>query len=499
MEENNHNNFLFTIITVFVAIGLGSFILFFSSVKTALLAIILIVVMAFSYKYPKYSLWFFLLYLPFGGTITYAFGDVVNTIGGMVSYKNSDYAIFHFIKDAFYFPPLIALIFSGQYVPSLYQKYKQIFWAFFALIIVSLLTLFLVNVTQPNQSYEKPFLMGIMGLKILVGYIPLIICGYFLIKNQTNLLQFNRLTSLIIIVCCSLTLIQYLLLIGGVCSGNIGLNKIALDQPTLQARCFVGGSLLYNPDLGLIRLPGTFVSPWQWGWFLIASAFFSYASNMTETVAKWRIINWVAMSFLLITSLFSGQRIALILVPVIFLILLTLTEKNKKLLPLKLGLIFVITLVIVNSLGIVSGRIDDFIARWQYSPPQDFIVNQFQWIMEGKLKLLGNGLGRATSAARRLGKIVLIETFYPRLLYEVGIIGTSAFLALVTVITVTTFKIYKSLQNQSLRYFALCLWVFVLFISYNTYYYPLAVDPISVYYWFTVGILLALPELEKQT
>jgi hypothetical protein len=62
---------------------------------------------------------------------------------------------------------------------------------------------------------------------------------------------------------------------------------------------------------------------------------------------------------------------------------------------------------------------------------------------------------------------------------------------------VTTFKVYKSLENQSLRYFGLCLWVFVLFISYNTYYYPLAVDPVAVYYWFTVGILLKLPELDK--
>jgi hypothetical protein len=356
----------------------------------------------------------------------------------------------------------------------------------------------LVNTSQSSQGYEKPFLMGIIGLKILVGYIPLIICGYFLINNKVNLLRFNRLTSLIIIICCSLALIQYLLLINGVCNGNIGLEKEALDKASLQARCFVGGSLLYNPELGLIRLPGTFVAPWQWGWFLIAGSFFSYASNMTETVFKWRIVNDIAMVLLIITALFSGQRAALILVPTIFLVLLILTEKKKKLLPLKLALIFFITLVLINSLGIVSSRIDNFIGRWQYSPPDQFVINQFQWIIKSELTLLGNGLGRATSAARKLGDIVLIETFYPRLLYEIGIIGTTAFLSLVTIITVTTFKIYKSLQTKSLRHFALCLWVFVLFISYNTFYYPLAVDPVSVYYWFAVGILLALPELEKE-
>ena len=35
----------------------------------------------------------------------------------------------------------------------------------------------------------------------------------------------------------------------------------------------MGGSLLYTPSHGQIRLPGTFVAPWQWGWFLISSAF----------------------------------------------------------------------------------------------------------------------------------------------------------------------------------------------------------------------------------
>ncbi|HEY9601348.1 MAG TPA: hypothetical protein V6C85_07050, partial [Allocoleopsis sp.] len=41
-------------------------------------------------------------------------------------------------------------------------------------------------------------------------------------------------------------------------------------------------------------------------------------------------------------------------------------------------------------------------------------------------------------------------------------------------------------------------WVFVLFISYNTYYYPLDVDPVAVYYWFFAGVTLSLPEIDRQ-
>jgi hypothetical protein len=35
-------------------------------------------------------------------------------------------------------------------------------------------------------------------------------------------------------------------------------------------------------------------------------------------------------------------------------------------------------------------------------------------------------------------------------------------------------------------------------MSYNTYYYPLDVDPVAVYYWFFAGVLLKLPEIDKQ-
>ena len=34
-------------------------------------------------------------------------------------------------------------------------------------------------------------------------------------------------------------------------------------------------------------------------------------------------------------------------------------------------------------------------------------------------------------------------------------------------------------------------------LVYNTYYYPLDVDPVAVYYWFFAGILLKLPEIDK--
>jgi hypothetical protein len=77
-------------------------------------------------------------------------------------------------------------------------------------------------------------------------------------------------------------------------------------------------------------------------------------------------------------------------------------------------------------------------------------------------------------------------------------VGVLAFLAFVTTLTYVTFKAYRSLRDITLRNYGAAFWVFVLFISYNTYYYPLDVDPVAVYYWFFAGVVLKLPVIERE-
>ena len=488
---------IFFIFMAIIMFAVGSTLLIFASLKTAIVGLLIFIFLVFSYKYPHLALWIFLIYLPFGGTVTYGIGNVFQADGGRVIYT-AEYPLFHLIKDAFYLPALVSIVISTRKLQEVNLKYKPVILGCLFFAFACLLTFIFINITQelnPNNS-EKSLLMGILGLKVLLGYIPLIICGYFLIRDKQDLFFLNRLQLSLIIVCCTLAFIQYILLIKGICPGNVNLADIAQDRATLQARCFVGGSLLYNPNLALIRLPGTFVAPWQWGWFLISASFFSYAGFMLEKSRAWQIISWIAIALVIILAILSGQRIAFILVPSILLLLLVITEQAKKWLPLKLGLIGFITFLVISSFELLQQRLDNFIGRWRYSAPPSFIITQFNWLLHDRLYLLGNGLGKATNSARRLGNTILIETWYPKLLYEVGIIGTITFFLLVTILTVVTLRVYQSLQTANFKRFALCLWVFILFISYNTYYYPLAVDPVAVYYWFYAGILLRLPKIE---
>ena len=440
-----------------------------------------------SFKYPEQALYAFLIYLPLGGSITYAIG------GG-------DNPVLQLAKDAFYVPAVIALYQTCKAKSLPFVLPVNLKMPLMLLLGYCLLVLIFVNgLQQFGSKTEKPFLMGILGLKVFLGYVPLIHCAYYLLKTKRDFYFLIRVMTTLVVICCSLGFLQYMFLRTGRCEGTVGSGS-ELFKASIESRCLVGGSLLYSPEQGVIRLPGTFVAPWQWGWYLITSAFTSFATAFCDRKWIWRIIGMVAMALNFLMAVLSGQRIALIIVPIASIALLFVTGQVtnlKRFLPIAIVLGFAIVGAIAAFPDIVKERVDSFSSRWEASPPTDFIAGQFEFVGDA-VGILGRGLGRATNSARAFGETKLIETYYPKVLYELGPIGVLLLLAVVTTLTIATFKAYRKVKDKNLRGAGAALWVFVLFISYNTYYYPLDVDPVAVYYWFMAGVILKLPELDKE-
>ncbi|BAZ67471.1 hypothetical protein NIES4106_22260 [Fischerella sp. NIES-4106] len=481
------------------AIGGGlflGFILFLVvGIKAAVPAVMGIIVMSLAYKYPRQALFAFIFYVPFGGTITYYIGNS---------------PILQLAKDSFYVPALIALWQNcrKQRLPVIIPE--GIKTPLYILLGSCIITLLFVNAGQQfnpppvalfkTPPKEFPIGMGILGLKVFLGYVPLIGCVYYLIRSKRDFLFVSRLQIVLILVACVLGFIQYLLLLTGICEGTRNAEGAALFKASLEARCFFGGSLVYSPSQGMIRLPGTFVAPWQWAWFLISSTFFTFATGFSDPAIIWRIISLASMTSVFINAVISGQRIALALVPVCFVMLLVLTGQIgnlKRFIPIFVGLAILLGIAIVSNPTVVQERMDSFIARWNASPPYEFIVQQFEENWKSVDGLFGSGLGRATNSARAMGPTKLVETYYPKVMYEVGIFGLLGFIGLVTTLTIICFRQYRLVKNRNFRSYGAAMWVFILFISYNTYYYPLDVDPVAVYYWFSAGILLKLPVIDK--
>ena len=354
------------------------------------------------------------------------------------------------------------------------------------------------QITQTNGKW--PIIMAIWGMKLLFGYVPVVACIYYLIRNKEDLVGLLRLQAVLVLVASTLGLMQYGMLVTGICPGTTGVGE-EMFRASLDARCFVGGSLLYAPAVGQIRLPGTFVAPWQWGWFLISASFFSFGTTFSDKSPLWRAIGLVSLVAVMIMAVFSVLRIALVLVPFSLGVLTVLTGQVanlKRFVPIGIVLGLIVFYLAANNPEVVQTRVDSLYTRWTASPPQQFIAEQFDQVWSKQDGIFGEGVGRATNSARSFARTQLIETYHPKLIYELGPLGLIGALAVYTTLTVVTFRVYRQTKDKNLRSYAASMWVFILFISYCPYYYPLDVDPVGVYYWLAAGIVLKIPELERQ-
>lgn len=441
-----------------------------------------------SFKYQRLALYAFIIYVPFAGTVIYALGGN---------------PILQLAKDVFYFPALIGVyqFCKKNRLPIILPR--AIKPPLILLTIIVIVTALVANV--PDQiiggaGNSLPIVMAIWGAKVIFGYVPLVACMYYLIRNKEDLIFILRMQAVLVLVACSLGMIQYLMLRTNICAGTQGIGE-DLFRASLEARCFVGGSLLYSPSVGQIRLPGTFVAPWQWGWFLISGAFFSFGTTFSDESPLWRGVGLVSLVAVIIMALVSGQRIALVLVPFSIGLLTILTGQVanlKRFLPIGIALGLILTYLAFNNPQVIETRVASLLSRWEASPPQQFITEQFEQVWKEQEGIFGQGVGRATNSARKFGKTTLLETYHPKIIFELGPLGLIAVLALYTTLTVVTFKVYRNTKDKNLRSYAASMWVFIFFISYSPYYYPLDVDPVAVYYWLAAGIVLKIPELERQ-
>ncbi|CCH93257.1 Similar to tr/Q8YNW9/Q8YNW9 [Microcystis aeruginosa PCC 9432] len=494
-------------ICVAILIGLPLSLLFDPKIGAVVsLALILGV---FSFSYPRTALWTFIIYVPFTGTIVYWLG------GGL---------ILQLSKDIFYLPALIALVLECRKKRLPIIVPKQLGTTLLLIFVFCVVCLLAVNLQRqflptcdsvagmsifrdgrlvglPCRESET-FLQGVLGFKVLLGYVPLIFCTYYLIKDKPTLLFFGRLLVTLVIICCVLGLMQYWMLKTGRCAGTRGYVGDLLFKATLEARCLVGGSLIYSPEVNMIRLPGTFVSPWHWAWFLVSSAVICYASAFSEISQKWRLAALVGLTLVLINAVVSGQRLAFFAVPMIVGLMTILTGQIanlKRFLPIifSVALLLAVGFSFLNP-DFIQQRYDSAVARWQNSPPTAFIQEQLDFAIRNQGGILGRGLGVATSSARFFGYISFVETFHSKILFELGYIGFALYMIFITHLVYLAFRTYLSLKDPTLRGFAGSYWVLLLFVAYLPYWYALDTDPVGVYYWIFAGVIFKLPVIEKQ-
>ena len=327
-QLENKQQRLAIIATAFVVLLILFSFLFLGNLKTTVILISLgLFSIGISYFYPRLGILLFLCYLPWAGTLIYSVAGIFTVQGDQIMISKQKYFWLQIAKDLFYFPSLIAMLLIFR---KKIKKDNKLLIIFLTLCFCCLLTFIFVNLNQALLHGKSQYVaVGIVGLKTVIGYIPLLFCAYYWLRNKKDLYFLMRFLTIIILIACLACCLQYILLSLRICPGNINLAGMAATKATLQARCLIGGSLLYNTAQDLLRLPGTFPSPWHWAWFLISSAFFAYGTILSDPVFTWRIVGTLTIVIVFVTSVISGQRTSLLLVPVVFFFIIIDSHRKK--------------------------------------------------------------------------------------------------------------------------------------------------------------------------
>jgi len=178
MKERNYLLLnILAISTIIISLVLGILL----DKKAALLGILAVPAMVASFIHPRLGLLALIIYLPLSSTVTFAVARVFQIKGNFIGEEPS-YALYKIAKDAFYFPALAAILIKTKTFKQLSPKIKPFLITALILLVSSLITFLSINL--PQGAIE----VGIVGLKTLLGYIPLVLCGYYLIKESNSIL-----------------------------------------------------------------------------------------------------------------------------------------------------------------------------------------------------------------------------------------------------------------------------------------------------------------------
>lgn len=351
----------------------------------------------------------------------------------------------------------------------------------------------LVVVEAANPSLLRP-LVGPIGVKIWLFYLPLIALGYHLFDVKAGLQRLLKMMTALAMIPCVLGIIEALLVYGGQSSFVYRLYGAAAAATTQDFATFTfGGTGKLSRVSSIFQFTAQY---WLFTTATIAIAYAAWRGNRGDRAMRW--LGPTAVLVALIASMTSGERAAFIFSPFLLLVIAILEGVRVR------GVLLVVAgslLGIVATLALLHLPAGPLAALT--GDHTSFILDLFRQGLGFGFHhtLLGLGSGADTNSAHyafsttdegvvyALTKGVWYESWYQKALLELGFAG------LVLLIVLLASLVHRSLTNHRLvrdpecrsisaAFFALFIWIIV--FSVKTAY--IDIDPLSTYIWVFLGI-----------
>lgn len=458
-----------------------------------------IIVLLFLYgailKRWRWGIYGLIAYMPFSG------------LPGILLYSYIGTGWASLIKDFLFVIPAY-LGFAWWYLKYPERK-RMSFWGSRAIVTFMALLAVLVVVHLFNPKLVN-LLVGLIGLKVWLFYVPLYFLGYHLIRSKAQLIRISQVLLALGMIPVLYGIAQAVLIY----TGRTDL-AYALHGPSAEAATQLFARFDTAGGAGLVRVPGLFTFPLQYSSFLLTLLAVAYAlwngGDSDRTHTFWYALALGAVSVALVTS---GVRAVYVLLPGYFVLALLLDGRWNQIWKPALALVGLVSTGIGVLVWLLGSTVEDFlgfasnvVTLYLGTSSEGSLLNQFDYAL--RLTWLGTGTGMNTGAARyafgsdagasyiSLPFIAGVESFPGKAILEIGVPGLIIAVALLGWLLFSGYRRLRELQDNSLRAFGIGLLCFLIMIVGYLYKGTLLdYDPLNVYFWLFAGILMKLPELE---
>ena len=383
----------------------------------------------------------------------------------------------------------------GFFYWSMKSRRNVVFPGFPLLAVVLLAGLVVVEIFNPLL---RSLLVGLVGAKVWLIYIPMAFIGYHLIRSRRDLDHLLNLMCLTAILPAVVGIAEAILYYTGHTHFVHSLYGPAASTATQGfAAINVGGA-------NFRRVPSTFSFVAQYYIFMTSMVAIGYAwwrnAPSRSASRRWRLLVWTLFIAAVMTS---GERGALVFVPAMLIAILLIEGRLGAssigvIAALGAGVALMIVLAGASPTGAVSSLFEN--GRTQFHSV--FITGLREALHH---VFLGTGTGSDTSAARYVSRAEFSavgrwqESYLAKSILELGIVGLALVATVFGSIIVRGLRIRRRLRDPGLIAMASAILGLMIWgVVYTVKAQYLDFDPLNLYFWLFTGILFKLAVLDRE-
>jgi hypothetical protein len=352
-----------------------------------------------------------------------------------------------------------------------------------------------VVLLQMFNPLVQDVIVGAIGIKVWLLYIPLAYLASAMITRIEDLLALLRAATAVSLIRCSLGLLQFSM------SSTIGYEETMTLFYGSNAAAVTQNFAEFNMGAKFFRIPSTFSFVTQYSGYTLLMLAITYMHQSVDPHMGWRLFAKIMTGVVFIAAILSGARANFLFAPMLLFVILFLDAKLTRMaIWLLLGPFIMITTLQTAGLDVftVADRTGGLMSEYGSDLVIPDLINALVNFP------LGQGVGTNTGPSRNLmspSQIALmppmIEGYYSKSIIELGILGLIILLAILFSIALYALGIHRRSQDPMARSCSAAITGFIGIMAVHSFKgWQIDLDPINVWYWLFVGIQFHLPELK---